>query len=401
MSFSIPYGKQEIDDNDISSVIKVLKSEYLTQGPLVNEFEMEFAKYVGSKYAVAVSNGTTALHLSALCLGVNESSKVITTPITFSASANCIEFCNGEVAFVDIDPCSYLMDLKLLKKVLQNSSKGEFSGIVAVDFAGRSMNMQELKNIADEYGLWIIEDACHAPGAFFYNSEGVRVPAGSCQFTDVAIFSFHPVKHIAAGEGGMITTNDFEIYKKLIELRSHGITRDQTAFVNSKSIAFGSNQFYSANSNYPGWYMEMKSLGYNYRLTDMQCALGLSQLLKADTNLKRRREIAKTYDNFFSNYNFLRSSTLPIDGHAYHLYVIETDDRNELYEFLKKRGIYTQVHYIPIHLMPYYQSKGWELGDFPNAERYYERCLSLPMYPSLSEDELNYIFESFKLFFNV
>ena len=277
----IPYGKQNITKEDIDAVIEALQSDYLTQGPRIKEFEDQFAIYVGSKYAVAVSNGTAALHLCTLALGVEEGDKVITTPITFAASANCIRYCGGEVIFSDIDPDSYLLDINKIKMLLEASPIGTYKGIISVDFAGRGINLEKIKKLALEYNLWIIEDACHAPGGFFLDSIGQKQNCGNGNFADLAIFSFHPVKHIACGEGGMITTNDKELYKKLLALRTHGITKNAAEFVNSKEFANGEE-----SDTYPSWYMEMQDLGFNYRITDFQAALGLSQLSRADEGLK-------------------------------------------------------------------------------------------------------------------
>lgn len=380
---AIPYGKQSIDQKDIDAVVNVLKSDFLTQGPAVADFEKAFAKYIGAKFAVAVSNGTAALHLSALALGVSEGDKVITTPITFAASANCIRYAGGEVVFADIDPESYLIDLDKVKKLLSESPKGTFKGIIPVDFAGRAVNMESLREIADQYGCWIIEDACHAPGGWFTDSKGIKQFCGNGNFSDLAIFSFHPVKHIASGEGGMITTNNEELYNKLLLLRTHGITKDADLL----------------DENHGGWYYEMQQLGYNYRLSDIQAALGASQLRKADEGLQRRKEIAKRYNQAFTEVSQIKGQSGYVEGHAYHLYIIEVEDRLELYNFLRKNGIFAQVHYIPVHLMPYYRRFGCEKGDMPTAEEYYEHCISLPMYPGLTDEEQTYVIEVIKSFY--
>lgn len=393
----IPYGKQNITDEDILAVTKALKGDYLTQGPTILEFEEKFASYVEAKYAVAVSNGTAALHLCAMALGVNNSSKVITTPITFAASANCIKFCGGEVVFSDIDTETYLIDIEKVKQLIENNPKGTFSGIIPVDFAGRAVNLEELKKIADEHDLWIIEDACHAPGGFFIDSNNQKQLCGNGKFADLAIFSFHPVKHIATGEGGMITTNNKELYHKLLELRSHGITRNSEIFTNSLDFANGTSNH---NGTYPGWYMEMQSLGYNYRFTDFQAALGISQLSRAEEGIKRRRAIAERYTTAFKEQSFINGFSNLIEGHAYHLYIIEVEDRLALYNYLREKNIYCQIHYIPCHLMPYYKEQGYKEGDFINAEAYYKKCISLPMFPTLTEDEQNFIIDSIFNFFN-
>jgi UDP-4-amino-4,6-dideoxy-N-acetyl-beta-L-altrosamine transaminase len=389
----IPYGRQDITEGDIHEVVNTLRSDYLTQGPKIAEFENAFAQYVGSKYAVAVANGTAALHISALAIKIQEGDKVITTPITFAASANCVRYCGGEVVFGDIDPDTYLLDINSVRRLLDGSPMGTFKGIIPVDFSGRAVDLEEFRRLADEYGLWIIEDACHAPGGFFTDSKGVKQYCGNGRFADLAIFSFHPVKHIACGEGGMITTNDKDLYRKLLQIRTHGIIKNDNLYINSIEFAGGSGV-------YPGWYMEMQELGYNYRLTDFQAALGLSQLKRADEGLVRRRAIAKTYHNAFADMPFIKRQSGVVDGHAYHLYVIEVEDRLGLYNYLRDQNIFTQIHYIPCHLMPYYRQFGWKEGDRPNAETYYRYCISLPLYPTLSYGEQDFVIERVKRFYN-
>ena len=379
----IPYGKQNIIQDDIDAVVEVLKADYLTQGPKIREFEVAFSSYVNARFAVAVSNGTAALHLCTLALNVTKGQKVITTPITFAASANCIRYCGGEVVFGDIDPKTYLLDINSVRKLLEASPMGTYSGIIPVDFAGRAVDLEAYRKLADEFGLWIIEDACHAPGGSFVKSNGEKSKCGSGEFADLAIFSFHPVKHIASGEGGIITTNDESIYNRLLALRSHGIVKDDTLFANSPDFACGIENAES----YPLWYMEMQVLGYNYRLTDFQAALGLSQLHRAAKGIIRRREIASVYDRAFKDKDFIKYQSGLVNGHAYHLYIIEVDDRLGLYNYLRAKQVYAQIHYIPCHLMPYYRALGWKEGDRPNSEAYYNNCISLPMYPTLSDEE--------------
>lgn len=365
---NIPYGRQHISQDDVEAVVKTLQSALLTQGPTVKAFEEAFAQYVDARYAVAVTNGTAALHLCALALGVEPGSKVITTPITFAASANCIRYCGGQVVFADVEPDTALLDIEKVRLLLESHPKGTFSGIIPVDFAGHAVDLASFRALADEYDLWIIEDACHAPGGYFTDGKGTKQRCGNGQFADCAIFSFHPVKHIACGEGGMITTNDREIYEKLLLLRTHGITKDPAQL----------------QENHGGWYYEMQELGFNYRIPDINSALGLSQLKRAEARLSKRRAIAKVYDQAFMD-TPIRPLTKPLDGgHAYHLYVIQTQERKLLYDQLRAQGVYAQVHYIPVHLQPYYQSLGWRKGDLPVAEEYYEQCLSLPMYPELT-----------------
>lgn len=391
----IPYGRQEITENDILAVTEALKADFLTQGPRILAFEREFAEYIGSDYAVAVSNGTAALHLSVLALGIENDEYVICSPITFAASANCVQYCGGNVLFADIDPETYLLDIDSVREVLHTNKDKKIRGIIPVDFAGRVPQLDEFKKLAEEFNLWIIEDACHAPGGYFVDANSEIQKAGNGKFANTSIFSFHPVKHIATGEGGMITTNDKALYENLLELRSHGITRENAKFENSVEFANGN----SSSSEYPLWYMEMQHLGYNYRITDFQAALGSSQLERADVNLEKRKQIATRYSNELSkNAGIIHSSGL-VEGHAYHLYVLEVEDRKGLYTYLRSKNIFAQIHYIPVHLMPYYKNLGWKEGDLPNAERYYSRCISIPMYPTLTEPEQEFVINSIIKFY--
>jgi UDP-4-amino-4,6-dideoxy-N-acetyl-beta-L-altrosamine transaminase len=379
----IPYGKQSVSEEDKKAVLEVLDSDFWTQGPAIYEFEQQFAQYVNAKYALAVANGTAALHLSALALGVNKETNVIVSPLTFVASANCIRYCGGNVFFADINPNTLTLDIEKVEQLILSKPKGFFHGIVPVDFAGKAVNLEDFRKLANQYGLWILEDSCHAPGGYFIDDCNKKHMCGNGNFADLAIFSFHPVKHIACGEGGMITTNRQELYQKLLLLRTHGITKNPEQM----------------HENHGGWYYEMQDLGYNYRMPDILAALGTSQLKRADSNLKRRKEIALRYEQAFKNYAHIE--ILPFDeGHAYHLYVIQTQRRKELYEYLKTQNIFCQVHYIPVHLQPYYQKLGFEKGSLPIVESYYEKCLSLPMYPTLTEDEQNYVIEKIFTFFD-
>lgn len=379
---NIPYGKQFIDKSDKDAVLKVLESDYLTQGPAVVEFEKNYSEYCGSKYAVAVANGTAALHLSVKALGLKKGDKVITTPITFAASANCVKYLEGDVLFADIDPKTYLIDFNKIEDLIKRHK--DIKGVIPVDFAGYPVNLGELKSITEKHGIWILEDACHAPGAKYYFN-GNFYNSGSCLHSDLSVFSFHPVKHIACGEGGMITMNLKSFAKKISLLRTHGITKS----------------FDLLTKNDGGWYYEMQDLGFNYRLSDIHAALGNSQLLKANQGFKRRQEIACQYNKAFSE---IKSIKLPfVDKnivHAFHLYIICHQNRKELYNYLKENNIFCQVHYIPLHLMPYYQQFGYKKGDFPVSESYYETCLSLPMYPSIRQSELEYVIEKVKMFCN-
>jgi UDP-4-amino-4,6-dideoxy-N-acetyl-beta-L-altrosamine transaminase len=381
----IPYGKQHVTEDDINAVIEVLRSDFWTQGPMIPVFEKNFAQYVGAEYAVAVANGTAALHLCTLALNVKPGDKVITSPITFVASANCISYCGGEVIFADIDRETYLLDINAVRKLLEADTKREIKGIIPVDFAGRVVDMEAFRELADEFGCWIIEDACHAPGGSFHNSKREKILAGSGAYADLAIFSFHPVKHIAAGEGGMITTNNKELYERLLVLRTHGIQQNSNKRIYDDSP----------------WYYEMQELGYNYRLTDIQAALGNSQLKRADDGLIKRREIAQVYyDGFLSNMNITNRNLRNTECHAYHLYVIEVKKRKEFHKYLRDQNIFAQIHYIPAHLMPYYRQFGWKEGNLPEAEDYYKSCISLPMYPNLSLDQQSLVITHVLNFFN-
>jgi UDP-4-amino-4,6-dideoxy-N-acetyl-beta-L-altrosamine transaminase len=371
----IPYGRQFIDKTDEDAVIAALRSDFMTQGPRIAEFEKEFAAYVGSKYAVAVSNGTAALHLSAMTIEIKPGDKVITTPITFAASANCVKYCGGEVVFCDIDPTTFLLSIEKLTEILKASPKGTYKAVIPVDFAGYPCDMEAIYELALEYGFKIIEDACHAPGGYFIDSMNEKQKCGSGKYSDLTIFSFHPVKHIACGEGGMITTNNESLYKKLLLLRTHGITKDPDSLI----------------ENHGGWYYEMQELGYNYRLTDMQAALGISQLAKLDWSVAGRIEIAEKYDEAFKNTKVKIPQRSNKIKHAFHLYVIQVDDRPGLYNHLKQHHIFAQVHYVPVHTMPYY--KKIKTYVLPNASAYYSRCLSIPMYPTLTAEEQNFVIE--------
>ena len=368
----IPYGRQNIDQNDIDAVVLTLQSDYLTQGPKVREFELKFAEYVGANYALAVNNATSGLHLSVLSLNLSKGDRVITTPITFAASANCVRYAGGEVWFADINPNTYLLDINSVKDLIESKPKGFFKGIIPVDFAGLPVNTQEFRALADAHELWIIEDACHAPGGYFVDSKSEKNFCGNGNYSDIGVFSFHPVKHIACGEGGMLTTNSKELYEKLMLLRTHGITKE------------------NMQENHGNWYYEMQELGFNYRLTDFQSALGITQLAKNKKGVERRNEISATYKKSFEGK--IKFQDLP-DGtyNAHHLFIIEVENRKELYNFLHSKGILAQIHYIPVHTMPYYKNIGYLDANLKNAEKYYSKCISLPMYPTLSNEEQSYV----------
>lgn len=369
----IPYGRQDITEADIHAVIAALKDDFITQGPRITAFEEAFAAHVGAPYAVAVSSGTAALHLSALALGVAAGTRVITTANTFVADANCVLYCGGEIDFADIHPDTYCLDIEAVRRKLEAAPKGHYHGLIVVDFAGLAADLGAWRALADEHGLWLIEDACHALGA-----KSPSHTPGDGTFADLTTFSFHPVKHITTGEGGMITTAREDLYHRLLQLRNHGITKDPSLL----------------QENHGGWYYELQSLGFNYRITDIQCALGKAQLTRAAAYLRRRQELAARYDAAFAGHPRIRPPHVPRGySHAYHLYVVQTPDRKGLYDYLRTQGIYTQVHYIPVHLQPYYRALGWERGQLPHTEAYYTQCLSLPLYPGLSEQQQAYVIE--------
>lgn len=377
----IPYGRQTITEEDKKVVLSVLESDFLTQGPWVEKFEKSVAQFIQAKHAVAVTNGTAALHLAAMALGVKAGDKVIVTANTFAASANCIRYCGGDVEFADIDKDNYCLDLALLEKKLQ-ANPGTYKGIVCVDFAGYPVDFEKLRKIADKHSLWIIEDACHALGAQFKNSQGEMVFSGNSRYAEASVFSFHPVKHIATGEGGMITTSNDKLYAQLLKLRTHGITKDSSLF-----------EFPSDG----GWYYEMQELGFNYRISDILCALGASQMTRIEENLRRRREIAKRYDKELQGTGLILPVVENDRLQAYHLYVVQSEKRNDLYNHLRENGVYPQVHYIPVHRLPYYRELYGEIS-LPVAEKYYSRALSLPMYHGMTDDEQTRVISVIKSF---
>ncbi|MFP4844584.1 UDP-4-amino-4,6-dideoxy-N-acetyl-beta-L-altrosamine transaminase [Winogradskyella sp. PE311] len=378
---AIPYGRQSIDKNDIDSVVETLTADFLTQGPKVKEFEDKFAQYVGSKYAVAVSNATAGLHIAVMALGLKPGERVITTPITFAASANCVRYCGGEVWFADINPDTYTLSLESTKKLIESKPKGFFKGIIPVDFAGLPVDLEAFRNLANDNNLWIIEDACHAPGGYFEDSKEIKQMCGNGYYADIGIFSFHPVKHIACGEGGMVTTNSKELFEALSMLRTHGITKE------------------NMSENHGGWYYEMQGLGYNYRLTDIQSALGITQLAKNDKGVIKRNKIAKIYKDAFRNK--IKFQSLPNGMYnAHHLFIIEVENRKMLYDDLRTHNIFAQIHYIPVHTLPYYKEIGYNNADLDASEDYYSKCISLPMYPTLSEEEQQFVIEKVLNFTN-
>jgi len=398
---TIPYGRQHIAKADIEKVVKVLGSDWITQGHKVSEFENALAKYCGCKYAVAVSSGIAALHLACLAANIREGDRVISTPNTFVASTNCVLFCGGRPEFVDIEARTANIDagkIDILLGALESEPTARVKAIIPVHFAGLPCNMYKIKEIAMKHNLIIIEDACHAVGAEYkYNGEWIKV--GSCKHSDMAAFSFHPVKHITTGEGGAILTNSPELYERLLRLRNHGITKNPEKFTN-ECLAFDNTSSSETKLTNP-WYYEMYDLGYNYRITDIQCALGISQLNRINESIERRRSIASRYNDAFKGlYGVQVSVETEIERSSYHLYVLQIDfekigkSRAGIMYELKRKGIGTQVHYIPVYLHPYYkETLHCDSSNYPVTEMYYKRCLSLPIFPKMSGSEVNYITE--------
>ena len=357
----IPYGRQSVDDADVESVVNVLRSDFLTQGPVVPQFEQAVAGYVGASHAVAVCNATAALHLACLALGVGPGDRVWTSPITFTASANCARYCGAAVDFVDIDPATYNMSINALMTKLEGAAQVDAlpKVVIPVHMCGLSCDMAEIARLAEIYGFRVIEDASHAVGGTYRNER-----VGCCRYSDITIFSFHPVKIITTGEGGMALTNDQSLSRQMELLRSHGITRRADEM--------------SHASDGP-WYYQQVALGYNYRMTDIQAALGLSQLDHIENWIELRHRVALRYNEAFRSMP-LTAPTAPADARsANHLYVVLVEDRKCVFEKMREAQIGVNVHYIPVHLQPYYRNLGFKVGDFPLAESYYERAISLPI----------------------
>lgn len=368
----IPYGRQTIDEDDINAVVDVLKSDYLTTGPKIAEFEQAVASYTGAKYAVAISNGTSALHAACFAAGIGRGDEVITTPLTFAASANCVLYCGGTPVFADVDPYTYNIDPEDIRKKITDKTKA----IIAVHLAGQPCDMDEIHSIAQEHNLIVIEDGAHALGSVY---KGKKV---GC-LSDMTTFSFHPVKPITTGEGGMIMTDNEEVYKRLVLFRSHGITRDESMMTRNEGP----------------WFYQQLDLGYNYRITDIQCALGCSQMRKLDKFLKRRRELAERYNNAFIECdNIVTPYQLPDTQSGWHLYIVQVKnhDRKQVFETLRDKGIGVNVHYIPVYMHPYYQEHGYKDVHCANAEEIYSHIISLPLYPGLTDDQQDYVIDTLK-----
>lgn len=372
----IPYGRQTIEEDDIQAVVDVLRSDYLTTGPKIAEFEKMVADYVGAKYAVAISNGTSALHAACFAAGIQPGDEVITTPLTFAASSNCVLYCGGTPVFADVDPKTYNIDPEDIRRKITDKTKA----IIAVHLAGQPCDMDEIHKIAKEHDLLVIEDGAHALGSVY---KGKKVGT----LSDMTTFSFHPVKPITTGEGGMIVTDNEEFYQKMMLFRSHGITRDENLMTRNDG----------------SWFYQQLDLGYNYRITDIQCALGCSQMKKLDRFLARRKEIVARYNEAFADCeNIVIPYQMPETESGWHLYIVQVKncDRREVFESLREHGIAVNVHYIPVYMHPYYQEHGYKDVHCRNAEEVYSHIISLPLYPALTEEQQQYVIETLKYVIN-
>ncbi|WP_256874491.1 UDP-4-amino-4,6-dideoxy-N-acetyl-beta-L-altrosamine transaminase [Nostoc sp. C057] len=374
MSDYIPYGRQDINQEDIDAVIEVLRSDWITQGPAIERFEQAVANYCGAKYAVAVSSATAALHIACFAAGLGQGDILWTSPNTFVASANCGLYCGAKVDFVDINPNTYNLSVDELESKLAEAEKqGCLPKIlIPVHFAGQSCEMEQIAALSQRYGFKIIEDASHAIGGSYQGNF-----IGSCQFSDMAVFSFHPVKIITTGEGGMVLTNQDELYQRLIRLRSHGITR---------------NPDLMQGESHGSWYYQQLELGFNYRMTDIQAALGASQLQRLDKFVERRQLIAQRYNQLLQDLPLILPWQHPDSESSWHLYVIRlkldkiNKTHRQIFEELRSTGVGVNLHYIPVHIQPYYQKLGFQLGDFPKVEQYYEEAITIPLYYGLNEE---------------
>lgn len=377
----IPYARQNINEADIQEVIKVLGSAWLTQGPVIRRFEEAVADYCGVKYAVAVNSATSALHIACLAAGLDENDSLWTSPNTFVASANCGRYCGAGVDFVDIDPQTYNLSAEKLEAKLEKASREGCLPrvVIPVHFAGQSAEMQKMAALSDKYGFTVIEDASHGIGGSYLDKK-----IGCCEFSEMTVFSFHPVKIITSGEGGMVLTNREDLYQKLIRLRSHGIT--------------GKPELMTREADGP-WYYQQIDLGFNYRMTDIQAALGYSQLQRIDEFVAHRRYLVNRYNQLLKDFPLTLPWQHPDTDSAFHLYVIRLQlDRirrshREVFEAMRTKEIMVNLHYIPVHTQPYYQNLGFKVGDFPEAEQYYREAISLPLFYGLKEEEQDYVVE--------
>jgi UDP-4-amino-4,6-dideoxy-N-acetyl-beta-L-altrosamine transaminase len=377
----ISYGRQYIWEDDIEDVVKVLRSPFLTTGPIATEFEKDLCKLTGAKHAIICSNGTSALHLACLALQIGDHDLGVTTPITFLASANCIEFCKGRVDFIDIDPTSLCLSPEKLEEFCRNNAVPKV--VIPVDFAGVPADLPAIWRLSKKYGFRVIEDAAHSIGSTYFDGS-TQHQCGSCAHSDIAIFSFHPVKTITTGEGGAVLTNDNKLADRLVKMRSHGMERRADLM----------------RKNDGPWYYEMEELSYNFRITDFQCSLGRSQLKKLPIFKERRNQIFDRYNNAFrNNSKFILPPKPTQSSICPHLYTLQFTEGNEkrysIFQILYSYKIYCQIHYIPVYWQPYYKDKyGFPTGKCPEAEAYYSRCLSLPLYPQLKDDEIDFIIDT-------
>tara|TARA_B110001450_G_scaffold239547_1_gene247522 strand:- start:13801 stop:14949 length:1149 start_codon:yes stop_codon:yes gene_type:complete len=371
-----PYGRQSIDDADIKEVVRVLESDFITQGPEIEKFENSFSRFVDSRYAVTSNSATSSLHVACMSLDLSPGDSIWTSPNSFVASSNCGLYCGATVDFVDIELTTSNIDIAMLEKKLKLAKKNHSLPkiLIPVHFAGNSCDMKSIGALSQEYNFSVIEDASHCVGAEYDSAK-----VGACKYSDACIFSFHPVKIMTTGEGGMMTTNSKKLYEKSIMLRSHGVTR---------------NEGLMQDQPHGQWYFEQQLLGYNYRMTDIAAVLGSSQLRKVSKWVDRRRDIAKLYNQKITHRQVRTLDLDRFDGSAHHLYVIHLDNyesRNKLFSYLRDLNILVNVHYIPIHLHPYYRNLGFQEGMFPIAEQHYQTAISLPMYPSLTNEDVGYI----------
>ncbi len=394
----LPYGRHQVTEEDIDAVCEVLRSDWLTQGPTIPLFEKKLSATLGSKPAVACSTGTAALHLAMMALDIGPGDAVVTTPITFLADANCACYVGAEVRFADIDPETACMNPDALERVLAQDTEHRIKAVIPVHFGGQPADLPRIHSLAEAHGAVVVDDACHAPGAWYEDGEA-RFGMGGSPHSVMTVLSFHPVKHVAMGEGGAVLCDDPGLLERLRTFRNHGISRDEPAFA---GMAF------DENGDLNPWYYEMPSPGYNYRVTDIQAALGISQLERLEHSVKRRNQLADYYRRQLES-RFPDRSVRPLVlrrgvGHAYHLFVVRIDfekygvSRSKVMRRLREAEIGTQVHYIPLHLQPYYrQLSGTGPGDYPAAEGYYEQALTLPMYPELEERDIDRVLDELSL----
>lgn len=381
----IPYGKQDINKDDIDAVIEVLESDFLTQGPKVQLFEKKISEHCDAAFGVAVNSATSALHIACLAIGLKKGDWLWTSPNSFVASANCALYCGANVSFVDIDPRTYNISVEYLEeKLFKAKQENKLPKIlIPVHFAGQSCEMKKIHSLSKEYGFRIIEDASHAIGGKYLNA-----PIGNCKYSDITVFSFHPVKIITTAEGGLATTNSKQLADKMNQLRTHGINRD-------KELMIGQSE--------GEWFYQQVDLGFNYRMTELNAALGISQLKRLNNFVESRRKLKKRYDDFLNDLPIVRPFQIKNSNSSFHLYPIQIKlndvkkSRKQIFDLMRQNDIGVNIHYIPIHRQPYFSKLGFKLGDFPNAEKYYSRALSIPLFPSMSEEQQIKVVDTLKM----